>query len=104
VGDLVLRVSPNNGIKGGCFCALRPEDIHLAVDDGRAFDNLEDCRIATIDGQGFYFRVSLDVSGTAFYVFWTRETIGRNDLKPGDRVKIGFSEEAVHLIRGGSED
>jgi molybdate/tungstate transport system ATP-binding protein len=103
VGDLLLKVNQNGDIRGECFCALRPEEIYLDVKEGGSFDNAHECRISTIDGQGFFFRVSLEVRGVTFYAFWTRETIRRNGLKPGDVVKIAFSKEAVHVIKAQSE-
>jgi len=98
VGGLSLQVS-RPGLKPGEFTlALRPEDIVLATGEDPDYENRFSCRIATMDCRGFYFRVLLEVGAVPFYAFWMRDVIHRNNLKPGDRVHIGFSARALHLI------
>jgi molybdate/tungstate transport system ATP-binding protein len=100
LGEVSVRLAGTNGREGKGYLGIRPEDIALVEEGDRSWDHVLRARIGTLEGQGFYFRVSLAVEpgGPSLSAFWTRQVVDRYRLRPGDPACIGFSSRCLHAI------
>ncbi len=100
LGDVTVRLPGADVREGRGTLGLRPEDIVLVEDGDRSCDHVLRARISALEGQGFYFRVSLSLEpgGLSLSAFWTRQVVDRHRLQPNDLVRIGFSSRCLHAI------
>ena len=99
LGAVGVQLPERSLREGKIFLGLRPEDIVLIEDGDPSCDNAFEARVAALEGQGFYFRVSLSLdAGVSLSAFWTRQEVERRGVKPGDLVRIGFSSRCLHAI------
>ena len=104
-GVLKIRISGTPECEGAVHLAIRPEDISPADEGGETCDNVFPAKVMALDGQGFIFHVSLEVEGISLTAFWTRRTVDRRHVRPGDDILIHIPSDAVHvLFPQGTED
>ncbi len=104
-GALKIRIAGRPEWDGPARLAIRPEDIGPADEGGESYDNVFPAKVRALDGQGFIFHVGLEVEGVSLTAFWTRRTVDRGHVGPGDDILIGIPSDAVHVLRPeGTED
>ncbi len=97
-GKRALGLSRGASRPGEAFLGIRPEDVVLVEDGDQSCENVFDGSVAALEAQGFYFRVSLEVAEWTLTAFWSRRTVDRHRLKPGDAARIGFPSHCLHTV------
>ncbi len=102
IKGLEICATLNNFPCDSNYASIRPEEIVLVGNNAGNYRYRIDGRVKKITCHGFYYNVLIDVKGVLIEATWSRKEIFEHGIRPGEKIRIGFRSQALHLFRDNS--